>query len=165
MVKIQAELQQVGPGTRTQNPKTPTQRREPPPTYDPNRYLSDAAKRTADWLRMHGVEVLSVLERGGNLEKTPGAVAVAGDVTLEFKDASRPTANAVTKQIRRAAQQAAHIVVDAKSANIPIEIAEQALRSTIRMRGARLAEILIILQMPDPQNPEADGVAVSWAHG
>jgi hypothetical protein len=135
------------------------------PASDPDKYFSQSELESVQWLRSNGVDVVSVLERDRDGVKTPDCVALVADVPVEIKGVSKPSENAVYKQIRRADEQSGHVFVDASQSGVTREVAESALRNAVRMRGAHMIEVTILVERANPSTPNSRDVVVSWSHG
>ncbi|MGW6376245.1 phage minor head protein [Rhodococcus sp. NPDC055112] len=137
------------------------------PDDDPDRHFNEFEKVTAERLRALGLDLVSVKERVGKGEKTPDSIAVVAGETVELKYTTAATENAITVQIRRGAKQSSRIVVDAVDApGMTAEVAIAAIRSNVRVRGARLAEIAVLISAANANSADTEEAAVvSWANG
>ena len=135
------------------------------PASDPDKYFSQSELESVQWLRGNGVDVVSVLERDRDGVKTPDCVALVADVPVEIKGVSKPSENAVYKQIRRADEQSGHVFIDASQSGVTREVVESALRNAVRMRGAHMIEVTILVERANPSAPNSRDVVVSWSHG
>jgi hypothetical protein len=114
----------------------------------------DAALGTAQWLRSRGLNVLSVLEREGNEDRTPDAVIVGVPVTLEAKS-TVATVNSIAQQIRSGRRQSRRVVVDGQQANAQLDVAQAGLATALRKYGQHLDEVVTIA-------PSLSGRSILW---
>lgn len=141
------------------------------PTDDADRYFDEENKakgkparpetEAAEWLREKGIDVLSVSRAGGEHGKLPDALAIVADRTVEVKTVAAASGNAIAKAIRRGSDQSDRLFVDAAPAGMPIAVAEEGLRNGIRVAGARLVEIVVLVQLAN-QSTAQDEVVLSW---
>lgn len=125
------------------------------PEDDADRWFRPEERLTARWLRSRGLDVLSVQRREGQHLKTPDAVASGFAITVETKSAVATT-NAVVQRIRAARWQARHVVVDIRGARATPAIAEAGLQSAVRMYGALLDEVVVVV---------SDDLGLGWWRG
>lgn len=122
------------------------------PEADPDLFFDADEVRTAEWLRLRGLHVLSVDRRGGHAERTPDAVIAGLPATLETKT-SIASENAILTQVRSGRGQSRRIVVDARKGNIDVGTAQAGLAHALRQYGRQIDEVAIIL---------GNGTGLAW---
>lgn len=119
----------------------------------------------ADWLRSHGIDVLSVDDASGTHGTVPDALAVVADQTVELKTVTAATPSAVAEAITRAKKQSDRVLVFVANAAMTPADAEAGMRNGIRDAGQYMTEITVVIALSQQGPSGAEDIVLSWAHG
>jgi len=114
-------------------------------------HMSATERRTAGWLHDHGLRLVSVRARPRG--RTPDAIALDFEATVEIKGLKSSSSNALRQRLRAARRQSRRIVIDARDVALTESRALEVVASELHRRGGDYGEILIMFR---------DGSTVSW---
>lgn len=100
----------------------------------------------ASWLRVHGLEVVSVRASRIDRRNTPDAVFGGRDETVEFKTLARASVTAVARNIREGRSQSRRLVIDGRRAGLQKRDAIAGLAQALRRHTADLDEVVVLLR-------------------
>lgn len=134
------------------SPRNLSRLHEKAPTYnDIEPRIGDGSftpteQRTVDWLERRGITVEKVAE--DNVLKSPDAAIRAERATVELKVMRSSTKRSIRRQVRRAAEQSRHLVIDARGTGLTEPEAREWLISTIYSDGHYLDQVVVVLDGP-----------------
>jgi hypothetical protein len=101
--------------------------------------FTPAERHAAEWLRDRGVHVEAVHK---DQAKSPDGIIRAAEVTVEIKTIT--SARKLEQRLYEAKQQAAHVVIDVRGADLDEDQASTLLAKALRRHGAGLEEVVLV---------------------